>query len=139
MTCFRYFFSDFVLKHIKEETNKYAAQLKRSPQHRDTVTVKEWTTVSLQEIKGFILILIHMGVLKKPSIRDYWSTEEFIRTDFAGSIMPRDRFLVILSMLHFCDNTHYIPVGEPGHDPLYKIKTLYEQKQLLKYGFISLT
>ena len=66
-----------------------------------------------------------MGYVKKPSINEYWATQEFSTTPFAPSIMARDRFKAILSMIHFCDNNGYIDVNEPGHDPLFKIKTLY--------------
>ena len=37
--------------------------------------------------------------------------------------MPRDRFLLILKFLHLTDNNHQIPLGHPGHDRLFKLRS----------------
>ena len=36
--------------------------------------------------------------------------------------MARDRFSLILKFLHLADNKTYIPKGQPGYDPLFKIR-----------------
>ena len=36
--------------------------------------------------------------------------------------MKRDRFSLILRFIHLNDNRHYKKKGEPGHDPLYKLR-----------------
>ena len=36
--------------------------------------------------------------------------------------MKRDRFSLILRFLHLNDNSGYRRKGEPGHDPLYKLR-----------------
>lgn len=91
--------------------------------------LQNWKPVTIKEMKGTLLILIHMGVVRKSSINDYWSTELFIATPFAGTILSRDRFKAILSMLHFSDNSTYIPVGQPNHDPLHKVRPIFEHLQ----------
>lgn len=126
---FHLFFDNVIIRHLKEETNRYAAELSKSHRHKDMAIVKNWETITLNEMKGFILILLHMGFLRKPSIADYWTKAEFCASKFAAKIMTRDRFKAILSMLHFSDNRRYIPIDEPGHDPLYKIRTIYEHLQ----------
>ena len=40
----------------------------------------------------------------------------------SSSILKRDRFSLILRFLHLNDSTKYIPKGQPGHDPLYKLR-----------------
>ena len=40
--------------------------------------------------------------------------------------MSRDRFVMILKFLHINDNSKYKKKGEPGHDPLYKIRPFLE-------------
>ena len=45
------------------------------------------------------------GLNKKPEFQNYWSTDPFYKTPFAKKLMPRNRFLNILSMLHLADNT----------------------------------
>ena len=36
--------------------------------------------------------------------------------------MKRDRFSLILQFLHLNDSANYIAKGQPGHDPLYKLR-----------------
>ena len=36
-------------------------------------------------------------------------------------VLKRDRFSLLLKFIHLNDNSSYIPKGDPGHDPLYKI------------------
>lgn len=43
--------------------------------------------------------------------------------------MPRDRFLHLSRYLHLNDNTTAQPFGEPGYDPLHKIRPLYSRVQ----------
>ena len=40
--------------------------------------------------------------------------------------MKRDRFSLVLKFLHLADNNSYIPKGQPGHDPLFKIRSFLE-------------
>lgn len=40
--------------------------------------------------------------------------------------MKRDRFTLILKFLHLNDNTLYKKKGEPGHDPLFKLRPFIE-------------
>ena len=39
-----------------------------------------------------------------------------------SSIMKRDQFSLIMRFLHLNDSTGYIPKGQPGYDPLYKLR-----------------
>ena len=36
--------------------------------------------------------------------------------------MKRDRFSLLMKFLHLNDNSQYAKKGEPGHDPLYKLR-----------------
>ena len=40
--------------------------------------------------------------------------------------MSRDRFSLLLRFLHLNDSTKYIPKGEPGYDPPYKLRPLVD-------------
>lgn len=128
-SCYDLFIDDELVRFLKEETNRYAAELSRTAPYRDFAVVKQWKTVTLMEIRGFLLVLLHMGTFHKPAISDYWSTEEFIESRFASKVLSRDRFRAILSMLHFSDNAHYLPIDHPNHDPLYKIRGVYQHLQ----------
>ena len=66
-----------------------------------------------------------MGLVHQQNLHDYWSTDEVIGTTFFATVMSRDRFLLILTFLHFNDNSNYVPRGQEGYDPLYKLGTVY--------------
>ena len=40
--------------------------------------------------------------------------------------MKHDRFSLVLKFFHLADNNSYIPKGQPGHDPLFKIRSFLE-------------
>ena len=63
-----------------------------------------------------------MCLVKKPKVKDYWSTSNFISTQFSGSVISRNQFTAILLNLHVNNNATYIPRNEPGHDPMHKIR-----------------
>ena len=39
-------------------------------------------------------------------------------------VLKRDRFSLIMKFLHLSNNESYIPRGQPGHDPLHKLRPL---------------
>ena len=80
----------------------------------------------MNDIVGFLSICVHMSLVHKPEIADYWSTCPILGSTFASSIMPRDKFCMILAVLHVSDTDRYVPRGTPGHDPLTKIRPVYE-------------
>ncbi|KAK3795310.1 hypothetical protein RRG08_004465 [Elysia crispata] len=129
MSIFHLFMDHSIMKLIKKETNDYAAKLAHSDKHKNMVVEKSWKTLTINEMYGFILILLHMGYLTKPCISDYWTLEDFCSSKFAAKILTRDRFRAILSMLHFSSNMNYIPIDQAGHDPLYKMRPIYEHLQ----------
>lgn len=64
-----------------------------------------------------------MSLVEKPHIKDYWSTNPVLYTPYASSLMKRDRFTSIFSMLHISNNSKYVSKGQPGHDSLFKIRS----------------
>ncbi len=64
------------------------------------------------------------------NIEDYWSTDETICTPFIPKYMSKDRFLLLLSHLHFTDNEAAVPRGEMGYDPLYKLRPVISHFQM---------
>ncbi|KAJ8927974.1 hypothetical protein NQ314_019500 [Rhamnusium bicolor] len=58
-----------------------------------------------------------MPLAKKQRINDYWTTDSFLLTPAFGQIMPRDRYLLLLKMLHFGDNNN-----PNQNDKLFKIR-----------------
>ena len=114
----------------QKETNRYATQQMNKKQEgplKPKSVFAQWNTVSLQEIKKFFSIIIHMSVLRKTSLRDYWNLRLIIRTPYAASVgMSWDRFLALLTMLHLNNNDAKAARGQTGYDPLFKIRPIID-------------
>jgi hypothetical protein len=79
--------------------------------------LNEWTDVGVGDIKIFMAYQILMGLMKKPRLATYWSTDPYIRTPIFNKFMTRNRFEGILSNLHLADETQ-----PPQGDGLYRIR-----------------
>ena len=55
-------------------------------------------------------------------VMKYYIEVTWIHNKFFYQIMKRDRFTLILRFLHLNDSSLYRKKGEPGHDPLYKLR-----------------
>ena len=64
-----------------------------------------------------------MGIVFKPRLNMYWSTDLIYKTDIFGSGMARDGFLLLLKFLHFSDNDLF-DAKDPNTDRLFKIRLL---------------
>ena len=127
------FVDETILRKIKRETNKYARSCIQEKQRGGPLPAKSlwssWKSVTMADVKNFLAICIHMGLVRKPAINDYWSTDAPIYTAYASQIMSRDRFKSILAFLHVNDNSKMVAYGRDGHDPIYKIRPLVEHLQ----------
>ncbi|KAF8770192.1 PiggyBac transposable element-derived protein like [Argiope bruennichi] len=98
---FNIFFDETFIRKMKTETNRYAG-------------------CTIEKMK-------RQNKLKKSSLwADYWSTDVFLQTSFAPKLMSRDRFRSIFFRLHVNDNSTYISRNQPNHDPLHKIRPIYD-------------
>lgn len=91
---FEKFFTEDIMVYITKETVRYAA------------AVKNDTSMSLspEEIRAFMGILIFSGYHKLPSEKNYWSEEEDLGVDIVKKCMSRNRYLKIKRYIHFNDN-----------------------------------
>ena len=127
-------FSNFKLsREIKQRTNLYASQQIRDAKQENAVRRNSlfqlWKTFTLVDLKKFFAIVLRTSVLKKPQLRDYWSTNPVLHSSFAKSMMSRDRFRAILSFLHINDNTNYVSRNQSGYDPLFKVRPFVDHLQ----------
>ena len=64
-------------------------------------------------------------MLCKSSLWDHWSLHPIIHTPYAASVgMSRDRFVALLTMFHLNNNDPKAARGQPGYDPLFKIRPI---------------
>ena len=60
----------------------------------------KWSPVSILEMKGFLGIIINMGIINLPEISDYWKLSWESNIPFFSRVMPRNRFQDIFYGLH---------------------------------------
>ncbi|XP_068714167.1 piggyBac transposable element-derived protein 4-like [Montipora foliosa] len=117
---FELFFTDQVWQLLATQTNLYAFQ-KRGPEENSV-----WYPVSIEEMKAWLALYLCMGILNKPNIKSYWSTDPILSTPFFPATMSRTRFVQILRYLHFADNNHAPRPDSPDCNKLYKIQPVLD-------------
>ena len=120
------FLDDAFYDYMTAQTNIYADQyLAANPELPPHSRYRQWKPVTSAEMKKIISFYLLPGIIRKPLISQYWSTNPLIRTPFFNIAMPRNRFQSILEFLHFNDNTFYNP-NDPDRDRLYQIRSVIE-------------
>lgn len=105
---------------MSEQTNTYFMQVKDKPGVSQQ-EMKSWTNTDEKELIVFTAITMLMGHVKKNLISEYWSTNPLISTPIFSNVMSRNRYQILLRMLHFSDNNTITP-----GDRLYKIRPILE-------------
>lgn len=106
---FNKFFSISLFITMATETNRYAAQFLNSKKTLERhLNVKSWVPLSTTEMKEFVVVLLEMGITKRPSIKSYWSKDSRNIAWF-GKMFDRDRFQLILKFFHLVDNNSLAP------------------------------
>ena len=116
-------FDELLLEDIVMWTNLYAEQSIASMAEYlakyKSSRVHAWRPTDVPELKNFFGLLFLTGLVWKPALEMYWSTEDCISTPYFSRTMPRNRFQIICRFLHFSDNREII---DPAKDPIYKIR-----------------
>ena len=113
MDFFELFLDEAFYEYLKTQTNLYVQQyLSANHDLTEYSRHRKWVDVTIPEMKKFIALYLLTGIIQKPEIGQYWSTNPIIRTPFFNEIMARNRFQSILEFLHFNDNSGYLP-NEP--------------------------
>ncbi len=83
---------------------------------------KHWHVVQPGDVKVFFAFHIAMGLIHKPALKNYWSSDPVTQMPFFGEYMLLNSFKLISQKLHFDNDSRNPPAGQPGHDPLAKIR-----------------
>ena len=81
-------------------------------------------------MRSFLGIGLAMGLVRLPSLKDYWSTNPLLATPGIVKGMSRNRFRSILSHLHINDNSQMPRPGSPNFDKLFKLRPLLDKIRL---------
>lgn len=104
LDCFRHFVDDKIIKIIVQETNRYANNVITSTVLSHRSRMKQWKDTTPSEILEFLALIILMGMVKKPALSLYFSTDPIYSTPIFGAAMSKNRFLSILSNLCFSNS-----------------------------------
>lgn len=121
LDAFELFLTDEVLDVIVTETNNYdSQQLGTNPSRKSKVNL--WTPTTKDEIRAFLGITIAMGLTQVPHINLYWSKDDIFYNKFIANVLSRDRYLLLLKLLHFQNNETC-----DMSDRLYKINNIFSK------------
>lgn len=123
------FFDDEILDLIVKETNLYQKQNDIGMKKKSNVRShhKSWTDLDKRELMTFLSLTLLCGHVEKDKIAEYWSMKEEIETPYFKKIMSLDRFKLILSCLHFADNSAAPQKTNPDYDRLWKMRNLFDK------------
>ena len=76
----------------------------------------------MSELLRLLVLIITMGIVDLPSLKDYWSTSWPFCTPHFSSLLSRDRFFLLLKFLHLADNAQQAARDQPGYDKLFKLR-----------------
>ena len=105
---------------VAEQTNLYAQQKQEEKGAAD----KNWKPATPDEMKLFIFVQFMFGVHRMPETAMYWSTDPLLRVPAIADIMSKGRFQKLSQYFHLNDNRAAVPKGQPGYDPLFKVRPL---------------
>lgn len=117
-TFFKLFVDDEFFELMSTQTNLYKSQYNDEnlgPHAR----LRKWYDTTAAEMKQWFGLVILTGIIEKPSLDLYWSTDSLLSTPAFAQTMPRDRFMNILKCFHLNNNDNYIRRGEDGYDPIF--------------------
>jgi len=125
---FQLFVMDDLLNQFTIQTNLFAEQYIHShPNLGPHFNVHKSVPTTPNEMKKFIGQLLIMGVVKKPEITLYWSTDPLSQTLLFGTVMARNHFLLLLKFCHVNDNHNAPKPDDINRDRLYKVRPLLDE------------
>lgn len=99
------FFTSSLMNYIVNQTNQFALECMGGEKFA------KWTQVTVEELQLYMGFMILMGLVKLPSIYDYWQRDEIYHYSPVASRITRDCFFELHRFLHFADNSTLAPPG----------------------------
>lgn len=116
------FVTDDVFQQIVHNTNRYAIHnITNMPEATRGARINQWSPTNIEEIKKMFGLILFMGLVKLPRLAHYWSKDKIIGHPFPRTVMSRNRFELLLKMLHFSDKD-----DENKEDRLHRVRQLVD-------------
>ena len=115
----RLLLTDELISEICICTNLYAnCVIDASGPMRRRSIFKCWKPVKEDELRKFLGLVFHMGLINMPTYKHYWKKDHLFKNDIFSSVMSRGRFQLIMRFLHFGNKPDFVD------DRLGKVKML---------------
>ncbi|GFS30548.1 piggyBac transposable element-derived protein 4 [Trichonephila inaurata madagascariensis] len=101
---FKLFLTDEIVNHIVTETNIFAAENLNKFKSKEYSRTHHWSETNANELRVFFATLILQGIIKKPTVRMFWSKRKLIETPSFSNLMSSKRFDLIMQFIHFDRN-----------------------------------
>ena len=124
---FNLFLCDIDFEFLAQQINNYAQQYISSAHLKPHSRFNKCQETNSTEMKKFISLIILMGLVRQLDIKAYWNTDPATATPFFPNVLLRDRFLSLKTFLDLNDNPQYVPRGQDGYDPLFKLGPLFHE------------
>lgn len=119
---FEIFFSNNLAGKIAAETNRYYDFVIKNCPKKMYSRLNKWKETDWEEIYLFIAMTMLVSRNRKLKLNECWSKDPLINTPIFQKSMARDRYLLLLRLLHFCNNDD----SKPGNR-LYKLDMVLEE------------
>ena len=122
-------FPPALLNYITVETNRYARFIrehKTGRRRKQDIEVQPWKDLTAYELAAFFGCCLRMGIISVPELHDYWNHADSLAQPSITSIFPRDRFVEIMSGLHFVNNEEKLDFDDPEFDKLWKVRPVVQ-------------
>ena len=116
------FFTSSILKHIVRQSNMYAGEMMGE-------RCAQWQLYTVEELCAYLGFMILMGIVRLPTLRDYWKKDEVFHYSTVAKRISRDRFLDLHRYLHFVDNSTLQPPRSPGFYKLDNVRPIINMIQ----------
>jgi hypothetical protein len=117
-----------IASFIVQETNRFASQVLKGGDI-SVPYLQKWEETNENEVYIFIALMMLTSRNRQRQLKEQWSNDPLLHTPIFDKTMARDRFLVVLSMLHFTDKKKQVQGG-----CLYKVREVLAK---IKQTFVA--
>ena len=116
-----FFFTRTLLEYIVLESNKYALKCMGQEKY------DSWEKITVDELTAFLGFMLLMGIVRLPSIADYWKRDEVFHYTPVAREYPTTGFFELQRYLHFANNSTLATPATPGYNRLGKIQPVIDR------------
>lgn len=111
--------TDEIINLIVLETNRNANQVLFKYRLTKSSRFCKWVPTNNVEIKQFLGLLMWMGLVQMPRLKDFWSVKKLYKNCITKNIMSRNRFELIIRFWYFSDKEQALE-----NDRIFEIQNL---------------